>query len=128
MNLSLLLGIVIGMGIVLFCFGVFLALTARQMSKSCTTFNEKSLAELTERNAIGHEQIEALWKIARYAALRDIREDDPKSKRERIATAALAHIPALIDAMDQNPSYYNICHHALMIADELIEQLDKHEP
>jgi hypothetical protein len=64
MNPSLLLGIVIGMGSVLFCFGVFLALPARRMTRSGTTFNERSLKQLTERNAIGHEQLAALWKIA----------------------------------------------------------------
>lgn len=128
MNPSLLLGIIIGMGAVLFCFGVFLALPARRMSKSGTSFNEKSLAELTERNAIGHDQRAALWTIAGYLAPKDTRAADRKARRERIATAALAHIPALIDACDETPSYWNIGKHALGVADELIEQLDKPEP
>lgn len=89
MTPSLLLGIIIGMGAVLFCFGVFLAIPARRMSKSGTTFNEKSLAELTERNAIGHDQLAALWKIAGYLAPKDTRAADRKARRERIATAAL---------------------------------------
>ena len=90
MNPSLLLGIIIGMGAVLFCFGVFLALPARRMSKAGTTFNEKSLAELTERNTIGHEQLAALWKIAGYLAPRDTRAADRKARRERIAVPMMA--------------------------------------
>ena len=128
MNPSLLLGIIIGMGAVLFCFGVFLALPARRMSKAGTTFNEKSLAELTERNTIGHEQLAALWKIAGYLAPRDTRAADRKARRERIAVAAFQHIPVLIDAMDETPSYWNIARHSIEVADQLIAELDKDEP
>ena len=90
MNPSLLLGIIIGMGTVLFCFGVFLALPARRMKNSNASFNEKSLAELTERNAIGHEQLAALWKIAGYLAPKDTRTADRKARRERIAVPMMA--------------------------------------
>ena len=128
MNPSLLLGIVIGMSAVLVCFGIFLAIPARRASNASQSFNEKSLAELTERNAIGHEQLAALWKIAGYLAPKDTRAADRKARRERIAVAAFQHIPVLIDAMDETPSYWNIARHSIEVADALITELDKPEP
>lgn len=141
MNPSLLLGIIIGMGAVLFCFGVFLALPARRMSKSGTTFNERSLEQLTERNAIGQNQLKILSAIdASLVIATEINrkmlnhitggtpESERKARRERIAVAAFQHIPVLIDAMDETPSYWNIARHSIEVADQLIAELDKDEP
>ena len=118
MNPSLLLGIIIGMGAVLFCFGVFLALPARRMKNSNASFNERSLAELIERNDIGERQMFAINELV-YGQ---------RARRERIAVAAFHHIPVLIDAMDETPSYWNIARHSIEVADQLIAELDKDEP
>lgn len=126
MNPSLLLGIIIGMGAVLFCFGVFLALPARRMSKAGTTFNEKSLEQLTERNAIGHEQLAALWKIAEYLAPKDTRAADRKARRERIAVAMAPALPHIGCGADLES--HEFAGAALQFADALIAELDKPEP
>jgi hypothetical protein len=42
------------------------------------------------------------------------------SIRDYFAAMALGHIPALIDAMDECPSYYNIAEHAYGVADAML--------
>ncbi len=64
MNPSLLLGIVIGAAFVFLVLLAVVSLSGRKASKASRSFNENSLEQLTERNAIGHEQLAALWKIA----------------------------------------------------------------
>lgn len=133
MNASLLLGIIIGMVFVLFCFGVFLALPARRMKNSNASFNEKSLEQLTERNAIGHEQIGALWKIAGYLAPRDTRAADRKARRERIAVPMMvASMRMSLQANFKNDEPEQVITKTTKVAmrytDALIAELDKPEP
>jgi len=133
MNPSLLLGIVIGMGAVLVCFGIFLALPARRTSKSNRNFNEKSLEQLTERNAIGHDQLAALWKIAGYLAPKDTRAVDRLARRERIAIPMMqASIRLSMSCEFNHDTPQEVIEKTTKVAmrytDSLIAALDKSEP
>ena len=47
--------------------------------------------------------------------------------RDWFAGMALGHIPILIDAMDENPSYYNIAQHAYGMADAMLSARERKE-
>lgn len=88
---------------------------------------------LRERNEIGERQVAAMeeihclvQKVAFWEAdrLRRVRLNSKAEQRERIAVSAFGHIPALIDAMDENPSYENIARHSCEVADALIKELE----
>jgi len=74
---------------------------------------------LEERNAIGHEQLAALWRIAGMVAPRDTH----KARRERIVVQMVAASFA-----DPKYSEENAIRHGISCADALIAELDKLEP
>ena len=146
MNPSLLLGIIIGMGAVLFCFGVFLALPARRMKNSNASFNERSLAELIERNDIGQNQLKILSAIdASLVIATEINrkmlnhitsgtpESERKARRERIAVpmmAATMRLSMQCEFRYDTPQEVieKTTKVAMRYTDQLIAELDKPEP
>jgi len=114
MNPSLLLGIVIGAAFVFLVLLAVVSISGRKPSKANLSFNEKSLDQLTERNAIGEKQMYAIQELV-YGK---------RARRERIAVAFMA---ADI-ACDNTVADIKLANRALASADVLIAELDKPEP
>jgi hypothetical protein len=122
MNPSLLLGIIIGLITALFLVWAIVATGGRKNAKAAKSFNERSLAELIERNAIGHDQLAALWKIAGYLAPKDTRAADRKARRERIAVRMMAGFATSCDGSGTIEAH---AEYAIRWTDALIAELDK---
>ena len=139
MNPSLLRGIIIGMGVVLFCFGVFIAIPTKRTSKANLSFNERTLDEFIKRNGIGENQLKILSAIDESLVIATrinermlahitsaTPESERKARRERIAAAMIPALPHIGCCADLEP--HEFAGAALQFADHLIAELDKPEP